>query len=183
MNIHAIGQNMLYGKVGHFFIIVAFVTSLAACLSYLFATLNREKQDQSFAWINFARKLFILHAVAVVGIVAMLLLVIHQHYFEYKYVWEHTSRSLPTYYQFSAMWSGQEGSNLLWMFWHAVLGVVLIFKAREWESPVLTIVALAQVMLGSMLLGIYVFHYKLGSSPFALMRDTMDIPYKAPCSG
>ena len=176
MNIHAIGQNMLYGKVGHFFIIVAFVTSLAACLSYLFATLNREKQVQSFAWINFARKLFILHAVAVVGIVAMLLLVIHQHYFEYKYVWEHTSRSLPTYYQFSAMWSGQEGSTLLWMFWHAVLGVVLIFKAREWESPVLTIVALAQVMLGSMLLGIYVFHYKLGSSPFALMRDTMDIP-------
>ncbi|MBK8351530.1 MAG: hypothetical protein IPL21_07420 [Saprospirales bacterium] len=88
MNIHAIGQNMLYGKVGHFFIIVAFVTSLAACLSYLFATLKRDKHEQSFTWINFARKLFILHAVAVVGIVAMLLLVIHQHLFEYKYVWE-----------------------------------------------------------------------------------------------
>lgn len=176
MDIHALGQNMLYGKIGHLFIIIAFVTSLAACISYLMATLNREKQEESFKWISFGRKLFILHAVAVFGIVAMLLIVIHQHYFEYKYVWEHSSKSLPTYYQFSAMWSGQEGSTLLWMFWHGVLGIVLIFRAKEWESPVLTIVALAQVMLGSMLLGIYIFHYKFGSSPFALMRDTMDIP-------
>jgi cytochrome c-type biogenesis protein CcmF len=74
------------------------------------------------------------------------------------------------------MWSGQEGSTLLWMFWHGILGCILIFKAKDWESPVLSIVALAQVLLGSMLLGIYIFGYKLGSSPFALMRDTMDIP-------
>ena len=176
MNIHAIGQNILFGKVGHFLIILSFVTSLAACIAYFFATIYRSDSSKSFPWINFGRKLFILHAVAVFGVMASLLIIIHGHFFEYKYVWEHTSKSLPTYYQFSAMWSGQEGSTLLWMFWHGVLGCVLIFKARDWESPVLSIVALAQVLLGSMLLGIYVVGYKLGSSPFALMRDTMDIP-------
>lgn len=176
MNIHAIGQNMLFGKVGHFLIILSFVTSLAACIAYFFATIFRNETSKSFPWINFGRKLYILHAVAVIGIIASLLICIHNHFFEYKYVWEHTSKSLPIYYQFSAMWSGQEGSTLLWMFWHGVLGCVLIFKAKDWESPVLSIVALAQVLLGSMLLGIYFFGYKLGSNPFALMRDTMDIP-------
>jgi cytochrome c-type biogenesis protein CcmF len=176
MNIHTIGQHILFGKVGHFLIILSFVTSLAASIAYFFATIFRSDTAKSFPWINFGRKLFILHAVAVFGVMASLLFIIHGHFFEYKYVWEHTSKSLPTYYQFSAMWSGQEGSTLLWMFWHGVLGCILIFKARDWESPVLSIVALAQVLLGSMLLGIYVLGYKFGSSPFALMRDTMDIP-------
>ena len=176
MNIHAIGQNMLFGKVGHFLIILSFVTSLAASIAYFFATINRNDTSKSFPWINLGRKMFVLHAVAVLGIMICLLMVIHSHFFEYKYVWEHTSKSLPIYYQFSAMWSGQEGSTLLWMFWHGVLGCVLIFKAKNWESPVLSIVALAQVLLGSMLLGIYVLGYKFGSSPFALMRDTMEIP-------
>lgn len=176
MNIHALGQHILFGKVGHFLIILSFVSSLAACIAYYIATINRNDVIKSHPWISFGRKMYILHAVSVLGVLGSLLLIIHNHFFEYKYVWEHTSKSLPTYYQFSAMWSGQEGSTLLWMFWHGILGCVLIFKAREWESPVLSIVALAQVMLGSMLLGIYIFGYKLGSSPFALMKDTMDIP-------
>jgi cytochrome c-type biogenesis protein CcmF len=176
MNIHAIGQHILFGKTGHLLIILSFVTSLAACLAYFFATIYRNDTAKSHPWISLGRRLYILHAVAVFGIMATLLLIIHGHFFEYKYVWEHTSKSLPAYYQFSAMWSGQEGSTLLWMFWHGILGCILIFKAKDWESPVLSIVALAQVLLGSMLLGIYIFGYKLGSNPFALMRDTMDIP-------
>lgn len=176
MNIHAIGENVLFGKLGHFLIILTFVTSLTAFVAYFLATTFRKDPQKSSAWISFGRKTFILHAVSVIGVLATLLLIIHQHFFEFKYVWEHTSKDLPAYYQFSAMWSGQEGSTLLWMFWHSILGCVLIFKAKDWESPVLSVVSLAQFFLCSMLLGIYVFGYKLGSNPFALIRDTMDIP-------
>lgn len=176
MNIHAIGPHVLFGKAGHLLVILAFASALSAFFAYFLATIRSKDPIASAGWISFGRKLFVLHAVAVLGVMISMLLIIHQHLFEYKYVWEHTSKSLPTYYQFSAMWSGQEGSTLLWMFWHGVLGCVLIFKAKEWESPVLSIVALAQVLLGSMLLGIYLFDYKLGSSPFALMKDTMNIP-------
>ncbi|MEZ5027013.1 MAG: cytochrome c biogenesis protein CcsA [Chitinophagales bacterium] len=176
MNIHAIGENMLYGKVGHFLIIICFVASLTSFISYFLATFFRNDKATANAWISLARKAFIVHIVSVIGIVVCFLSIIHQHLFEYKYVWEHSSRDLPGYYQFSAMWSGQEGSTLLWIFWHSILGFVLLFKAKDWESPVLSIVTLAQVLLTSMLLGIYVFGYKIGSSPFALVRDTMDIP-------
>lgn len=176
MNIHAIGQHVLFGKLGHFLIILSFVSSLSAAIAYYFATIKRHQDQKAFPWISFGRKAFILHAISVFGVLICLLTIIHGHYFEYKYVWEHSSKDLPYYYQFSSMWSGQEGSTLLWMFWHGVLGTVLIFKAKDWESPVLSIVALAQVMLGSMLLGVYIFGYKLGVSPFTLMRDAMDIP-------
>ncbi|MBP6324252.1 MAG: hypothetical protein KA322_04375, partial [Chitinophagales bacterium] len=62
MNIHAIGQNMLFGKVGHFLIILSFVTSLAASIAYFFATINRNDTSKSFPWINLGRKMFVLHA-------------------------------------------------------------------------------------------------------------------------
>ena len=98
-------------------------------------------------------------------------LVIYRHYFEYQYAYQHSSRELPVYYMISCFWEGQEGSFLLWMFWHAVLGIILLFKAKNWEAPVLTVIALAQVILGSMLLGFQIGDFKLGSSPFILMRE------------
>jgi cytochrome c-type biogenesis protein CcmF len=74
----------------------------------------------------------------------------------------------------SCFWEGQEGSFLLWSFWHIILGNILIRKAGTWEAPVLTTVALVQAFLASMLLGIYIAGYKLGSNPFILLREHPD---------
>ncbi len=41
------------------------------------------------------------------------------------YILHHTNRELPTAYKFSALWSGQEGSLLLWSFLLASYGFVL----------------------------------------------------------
>ena len=42
-----------------------------------------------------------------------------------SYILHHTNRELPTAYKFSALWSGQEGSLLLWSFLLASYGFVL----------------------------------------------------------
>ena len=101
-------------------------------------------------------------------------------YFEYYYVWQHSSTELPLRYIFSCFWEGQEGSFLLWAFWHMVIGVVFLFIRNKWEAPVLSIFGLVQAFLMSMLLGVYFFEYRLGSNPFtALLRehpDFSDIP-------
>src|SRR5215212_2051300 len=34
--------------------------------------------------------------------------------FQVDYVWNHSERALPTFYKFSALWGGQEGSLLFW---------------------------------------------------------------------
>jgi cytochrome c-type biogenesis protein CcmF len=74
-------------------------------------------------------------------------------------------------YLLSCFWEGQEGSFMLWSFWNAVLGIVVMRTSREWESPVMTVVSLAQVFLASFLIGIFFFDVRIGSSPFVLMRN------------
>jgi len=73
----------------------------------------------------------------------------------------------------SCFWEGQEGSFLLWIFWQMVIGNILLRTAGKWTNPVMSIVMLSQIALTSMLIGVTIFGYKLGSSPFELLRDAM----------
>src|SRR5690606_38508850 len=72
----------------------------------------------------------------------------------------------------SAFWEGQEGSTLLWAFWHCVLGLIVIKREKQWEAPVMSILSFAQFFLATMVVGIYVFGVKIGSNPFILLRDS-----------
>ncbi|HPJ52373.1 MAG TPA: cytochrome c biogenesis protein CcsA, partial [Flavobacteriales bacterium] len=104
------------------------------------------------------------------------------HWFEYDYVWKHSNRTMPLRYIFSCFWEGQEGSFLLWTFWHVVLGNILIWKARDWEAPVMTVFALVQAFLATMLLGVYFGEVRIGSSPFLLIRqlpENIGLPWTA----
>jgi cytochrome c-type biogenesis protein CcmF len=164
------GENLLIGNIGHFFVVLAFCTAIFSAVAYFFSANNNDHE----AWKKSARWSFYLHAFAVTGIFVTLFTIIYGHYFEYQYAWQHSSKSLPWYYMLSCFWEGQEGSFLLWMFWNAVIGLLLIFTVKSWESPVLAIVCLTQIVLGSMLLGIDAGEiYKIGSSPFSLLREKM----------
>jgi cytochrome c-type biogenesis protein CcmF len=176
MDIYSEGKDIIYGQLGHFFIILSFVSALVSTIAYFLATQFSANKTHSIDWISFGRKAFIINTISVVAILSLLYIILLTHAFQYKYVWQHSSKELPFYYVFSAMWAGQEGSTLLWMFWISVVGCALIIKAKAYESGVLFFISLTQVLLGSMLLGIYILEYKLGSSPFALLKDTMDIP-------
>ncbi|NCU03943.1 MAG: cytochrome c biogenesis protein CcsA [Chitinophagaceae bacterium] len=74
-------------------------------------------------------------------------------------------------YILACFWEGQEGSFLLWSFWHCVLGAIIILREKKWEAPVMTTISFMQFALATMVLGIYFFDFKLGSNPFVLMRD------------
>ena len=170
-----VGEHLLAGKVGNFFVIFSFCSALLAAISYFFAT---QKNDAD--WKTLGRISFLAHGVGILGIISTLFFMILNQYFEYYYVWQHSSTELPLRYIFSCFWEGQEGSFLLWAFWHMVIGVLFLFIRNKWEAPVLSIFGLVQAFLMSMLLGVYFFEYKLGSNPFtALLRehpDFSDIP-------
>ena len=157
------------GNLGHFFVILAFTAALVSTIAFALS-----KQGNSL--VQYATATFYLHTVGVIGVVVTLFLIINQHYFEYHYAWSHTSKYLPVYYQVSSFWNGQEGSFLLWMFWTAILGVVLIRTNKEWKAPVMIFISLTQAFLASMILGVVFFDVKLGSSPFLLLRDVIRDP-------
>jgi cytochrome c-type biogenesis protein CcmF len=177
MDIKFEGEHLLPGSLGQFFIILSFGSALLAAISYYFSTI-KDLQDNS--WRNIGRIATWLNGVAVLGIGSCLFYIIYNHYFEYNYAYTHSSRALPTHYIISCFWEGQEGSFWLWTFWQAVLALILIKKAKSWESPVMSIVMLSQVFLTSMLLGVELLGTRIGSSPFILMRDAVDLKSMAP---
>lgn len=174
MDIQFTGEHLMPGKLGQFFVILSFGTSLIALFSYYFATINKDKLDTS--WQKLGRLAYRLNLLAIIGIGVCLFYIIYNHLFEYHYAWAHSSKTLPVYYIVSCFWEGQEGSFWLWTFWQGVLGVILTFRAKSWENSVMTVMALSQVFLASMLLGVEILGAKIGSSPFILLRDAMDAP-------
>jgi cytochrome c-type biogenesis protein CcmF len=174
MDIQYAGEHLLPGKLGQFFIILSIGTSLIALISYYFATINKDKLDLS--WTKIGRLAYRLNLVAIIGIGACLFYIIYSHMFEYHYAWAHSSKTLPVYYIISCFWEGQEGSFWLWTFWQGVLGCILTVKAKSWENSVMTIISLSQVFLAFMILGVEILGIKIGSSPFILFREAMDLP-------
>ena len=165
------------GNLGHFFIITTFISSAVTAFAYLKAH-AQTNLEQKRSWIVNARTAFYIHTFAILGIVFSLFFIIYNHYFEYHYAYSHSSLHLPVQYVISSFWNGQEGSFLLWMFWQALIGVVLIKTQKNWEAPIMVVFGCVQLFLASMILGIVipVINTKLGSSPFILLRDAMDAP-------
>lgn len=166
--------NTWIGSLGHLLVIASFAFAFLNTVSYAFATYYQEKDDiLSRSWRRYARFSFGVHAIAIIGVIASLFYIIYNHLYEYHYAWSHSSNNLPVYYMISCFWEGQEGSFLLWIFWHVVLGFILILTNKTWESPVMTVVSAVQLFLTSMILGVVVFGLKIGSDPFILLRDAL----------
>ena len=166
------GEKLWLGHLGQFFIVFSFCASLLSFISFFAAEFSGDEVKER-SWRRLARGAFFSHGAAVLGIFVLLFIMILNHMFEYHYAWRHSSTELPLKYIISSFWEGQEGSFLLWQFWLVVQGCVGIFVLKKYENPVMGIVALTQVFLGSMVIGIYVGHYHMGSSPFILLRNEM----------
>ena len=166
-----IGEHLLPGQLGQFFIVLSLVASLVATFSY-FKSAQSKNDTDALHWKKLARYAFITEVISIISIFSILFYIIHGHLFEYKYAWQHSSRSLEFKYMLACFWEGQEGSFLLWSIWHCVLGLILIKTSKKWEAPVMTVVSFAQFCLATMIAGIYIFGWKMGSNPFILLRDS-----------
>jgi cytochrome c-type biogenesis protein CcmF len=88
--------------------------------------------------------------------------------FSVAYITEHTNRALPAAYKFAALWSGQEGSLLLWAFLLSAYGFVL--RVRHKVDVKLTAYA------STILAGIQVFFLLLvnvAATPFSLVQGAI----------
>jgi cytochrome c-type biogenesis protein CcmF len=178
-DIQYIGEHLLPGKIGQLAMFLSFAASILAILSYYFATQKRDTEEYE-SWRNLGRFAFVTHGIGIFAVIGVIFYVMVNQYYEYQYVQAHVSEDLPMKYIFSAFWEGQEGSFLLWMFWHIVLGFILIGTAKKWEGPVMATLASIQLFIGSMILGVYVGFgdepARVGSNPLMLLRDMVDAP-------
>ncbi|MBS1947485.1 MAG: cytochrome c biogenesis protein CcsA [Bacteroidetes bacterium] len=164
------GEHLLPGKIGHFFVTLSFAASFVATIAYYKSASAKNIEDGN-AWKKLARAAFAIDCFSVFSIFAVVYYIISHHYFEYNYAWEHSNRTLPGQYLLACIWEAQEGSFLLWTIWQCALGLVLMFKAKKWEAPVMTVISFGQLCLATMILGIYISNAKIGINPFLLVRQ------------
>src|SRR5687767_12955507 len=171
-----IGEHLVPGKIGHFLIILAFVSSLIAAVSYFISSRTNKPEEQE-SWKRIGRISFFIDVISVLGVFIILYSLIANHRYEYQYVFKNSGNDLEPKYILSSLWSASEGSFILWTVWHAILGVVIIATSKKWEAPVMSVLSLAQVCLATMMLGLHFGDVKIGSDPFALFREQMpDLP-------
>jgi cytochrome c-type biogenesis protein CcmF len=176
MDINYIGESLIYGQIGNLLIFTSLIAALLAAVAYFIGLRENElTRREGISWRQLGRTSFIVHSVSTLGVIGLIYFLIYNHKFEYHYVWQHSSYTMAMKYIFASFWEGQEGSFLLWMFWHIVLSGFIIYKGGEWEKPVMSVMSVIQFFLASMLLGIVILGHKIGTNPFVLLREHPDM--------
>ena len=169
-----LGEHHLWSLAGRLFVALSFAGAFVAAFFYglqVFRSPAAREERPVHSLRTAGRWAFGLHSLGVLGTIGVLFAALFNHWFEFDYVWRHSSLDMPLEYIASCFWEGQEGSFLLWLTWHMILGWVLIKTAKTWEYGTLFGLAIVQLFLASMLLGVYFGEVKLGSSPFVLIRE------------
>lgn len=164
-------EHLLPGDIGHLFVITSFVAAVTATVAYFKMATSRNAEDEA-GWRKLARISFLVQFVAVAGIIFSLYYILNNHLYEYKFAYKHSNNALEKKYLFSCFWEGQEGSFLVWIFWHCVLGACVMFSSKKWEAPVMMVIAFVQIFLTAFLLGLQFSNFHIGSSPFVLLRNS-----------
>ena len=175
-----IGEQLLPGQIGHFFIILSFIASLLATISFFIASGKTELIEKK-RWLTYARAIFFTQVISVVTVFAIVFYICANHLYEYMYAYKHASKELESKYLLACIWEGQEGSFLLWSLCHCIFGSIIILKRKaamvsHWEPYLMTVISFAQLFLMLMILGIYVFDVRIGNSLFTLTRNEIAAP-------
>lgn len=158
----------MIGTFGQLLVLVAALGSVAAALSYGFSSL-RTGRRKSHVLGRASWGVVVFASTAAFVLLAILL---YTRQYQVAYVYEHVSNDLPWYYLLAALWEGQEGSFLLWIFYTALFGLALIaWTPRDYEGPVMTVVAVCQLFLISMIAGLPVGPIEIGASPFSSLAE------------
>ena len=171
----------MVGPVGHVALIVAFVASLVALVSFALASRGRGAAED---WAHVGRWSWAAMSAGAVVAAAMLWTGLFGGHYDLAYVYQQTSEAMPFRYQFSAFWAGQEGSLLLWGLMTAAVGGLLIRWSRQtgggaavvearrtFAGPVLAVVALCQAFVLSMIVGLQLGPVSVGADLFQPLAE------------
>lgn len=175
-----LGENLLPGQIGHFFILLAFVASLISTISFFKASSTNPLTDTR-TWLMYARGAYLTQIVSLVIVFGIVYYICANHLFEYMYAYKHASLELEPKYLLACIWEGQEGSFLLWTICHAIFGGTILAARKTsmvkgYEPAIMTVLSLAQAFLLFMVLGIYIGDVRIGNSLFTLTRNEIAAP-------
>jgi cytochrome c-type biogenesis protein CcmF len=106
---------------------LAFLLAIYGLIGVIWGLLQKDS-----AWIKSARlALFIIFPLVSFSLIIMLILLLSDR-FDVAYVYSVTSREMPAYLKFTALWGGQSGSLLFWSW--LLVGFSAGFSVRKWRE-------------------------------------------------
>jgi cytochrome c-type biogenesis protein CcmF len=164
-----IGEHTFIGNLGQGLVSLAFVSALLMSISYLIAFRLKDTPLEA-GWKKLGRISVWFHLIAVVGYIACMFVMLANNYFEYEYVFKHSSKEMPTKYILVAFWGGQQGSLMLWSFWNMVMVLLLRYSAKVGKMVWLHY-GNDTDFCNCDALGYRYWPFHLGTSPFTLIRE------------
>lgn len=120
--------SIFLGDAGRVIVIVSVLFFVLSLLIWLVETKSAKAQ-------NLAKLAFTLGCSGLFATFAILGVLFSNNRFEYEYVWKHADSSNTLPYRIAGIWSGQQGSFLLWGVAAAVFGMLVVRKVgsyRRW---------------------------------------------------
>lgn len=133
-------------NTGTILLIASLMLSIAA-LFFLF-----KSRDGNGIQIVSARRIFYVTGMLLFFAVLILLSSFLNNEFQYAYIYNNSDRGMSLIYKIAALWAGNEGSFLIWLFILNICGLFVIYKKDEFEKPVLGAVILSQIFILAILL-------------------------------
>ena len=161
----------MLGTIGQLLLFVAFLASALSGAAYSIAA-RRAETAGAPGWKTLGRASWGVVVLTAAGAFALLAYLLFTCQYQYAYVYEHASNSLPWYFTLASLWEGQEGSFLLWVFYTGLVGgALLAWAPRDYEAPVMAVVAGCQFFLASMIVGLPLGPVEIGASPFTGLAE------------
>lgn len=135
-------------EFGFLMILTAFFATLFSAVNYFLVIKNegvkgkkaKKASHNAADKIKLARIGFYIMAAVVTVASGYLFYLFLTHQFQVSYVYRYSSKDLPLGYLISSFWAGQEGSFLLWALLIAIMGVILVKTAKQFETHAMLIV-------------------------------------------
>ncbi|MBW2241825.1 MAG: cytochrome c biogenesis protein CcsA, partial [Deltaproteobacteria bacterium] len=126
---------------------LAFVVALVGVVAGVIGGVRREA-----SWAEVARRAVLLHFVLATVAIGSLFWAFATLDFQISYVASHAARSMATHYRLAALWGGQSGSLLLWLWMLAAYAAAAVVVNRRNQSLIPWVSAM--LMLNAVFFGV-----------------------------
>jgi cytochrome c-type biogenesis protein CcmF len=147
---------------------VLFITFLVTLYSVFAAIYGERKQIP--ALVESARRAMLLTWPLLTLAAGVLIYLLINNHFEVQFVYEVTSRSMPTYLKITAWWGGQAGSLLFWSWLMAAFASLVTLRKWDRDREFLPWVIVVACITMAFFIGVNVFF----ENPFAQLYQTSD---------
>src|SRR3989304_3048384 len=148
----------MFAEFGYGVLVVSFIVAIYSGVTAVYGAANK-----SPALVESARRAMLLTFPLISLSAGVLIYLLINNHFEVAFVYEVTSRSMPTYLKITAWWGGQAGSLVFWSWLLAVFTSVVTLRKWDRDIEFLPWVIVVTAITLTFFLGMSVFF----ENPFA----------------